>query len=209
MENIFYLRFLFLKREREREICLHLSFSLSLSKKEISLYQTLQVLLDYGVLGNTSDTKLLKAFKGPLTQILQKEYIILPQNLRPQNMLIIANDLNVFFIILSSNLDSSVTCRKFIKLKWNTLCHCQGSYYDYWISIWSLHIKLTEIFRKKRWWYDVMHFFWTFIFLVTGLNAFFSQMTGGFRFFRIFTSTTQIAKFTYDRTFCILTKNLS
>ena len=44
------------KRERERDFFLSLSLSLSLSEKEISLFQTLQVLLDNGVLGNKSDT---------------------------------------------------------------------------------------------------------------------------------------------------------
>ena len=46
------------KRERKREVFLSLSLSLSspLSEKEISLFQTLQVLLDNRVLGNKSDT---------------------------------------------------------------------------------------------------------------------------------------------------------
>ena len=49
-----------LPKKREREISsflsVSLSLSLSLSEKEISLFQTLQVLLDNGVLGNKSDT---------------------------------------------------------------------------------------------------------------------------------------------------------
>ena len=45
------------KREREREREISSFLSLSLSEKDISLFQTLQVLLDNGVLGNKSDTK--------------------------------------------------------------------------------------------------------------------------------------------------------
>ena len=42
-------------KKRERYISFFLSFYLS--EKEISLFQSLQVLLDYGALGNKSDTK--------------------------------------------------------------------------------------------------------------------------------------------------------